>query len=156
MRIAYVDKDTGEISNIAHVGNSLHNFEEGTLINDKHYVRRLPAEVEKSETQNWVLSHFWNYTYEIWDTKPEKPGPFYAWTANYEWEFNRTFLLGYIRGYRARLLSGSDWTQTTDAPLTTEKKAGWATYRQALRDLPNNLPDTARDMPDVVWPTEPT
>ena len=32
-----------------------------------------------------------------------------------------------------------DWTQMPYSPLTEEKKAEWETYRQALRDIPNNL-----------------
>ena len=43
-------------------------------------------------------------------------------------------------------LRDSDWTQIPDSPLTAEKKAEWATYRQALRDIPNNL----RDHPNYV------
>jgi hypothetical protein len=38
-----------------------------------------------------------------------------------------------IRNKRNYLLSESDWTQVADAP---GDKAAWATYRQALRDLP--------------------
>lgn len=40
------------------------------------------------------------------------------------------------RMLRIKLLKNSDWTQTVDAPLSDSKKAEWATYRQALRDLP--------------------
>ena len=36
-------------------------------------------------------------------------------------------------------LRDSDWTQIPDSPLTAEKKAEWAAYRQALRDIPNKL-----------------
>ena len=36
-------------------------------------------------------------------------------------------------------LAGSDWTQMADSPLSNSKKAERATYRQALRDLPNTL-----------------
>ena len=32
-------------------------------------------------------------------------------------------------------LQGSDWTQFPDSPLTVEKRAEWAVYRQALRDI---------------------
>lgn len=39
-----------------------------------------------------------------------------------------------IRLWRNAQLTGSDWTQVADAPVD---KAAWATYRQALRDLPN-------------------
>ena len=40
---------------------------------------------------------------------------------------------------RNNKLFASDWTQMPDSPLTAEKKTEWATYRQALRDVPNNL-----------------
>ena len=34
------------------------------------------------------------------------------------------------------LLMDSDWTQLGDAQLTTQQKADWVTYRQKLRDIP--------------------
>lgn len=56
----------------------------------------------------------------------------------------------YIRGERTRLLLASDWTQSADAPDTLDHGA-WATYRQALRDIPQTFSD-----PDaVVWPDAP-
>jgi len=53
----------------------------------------------------------------------------------------------FLRIRKKILLEQSDWTQLPDVPLTDEQKAAWATYRQALRDLP--------DVPDVVFPTPP-
>ena len=45
-------------------------------------------------------------------------------------------------------LSKCDWTQVADAPVD---KAAWATYRQALRDLPKEA-----GFPwDMTWPTDP-
>ena len=41
-----------------------------------------------------------------------------------------------VRQIRDAAISGSDWTQTTDSPLTAEKRSEWQMYRQALRDLP--------------------
>jgi hypothetical protein len=38
-----------------------------------------------------------------------------------------------IKAWRNAQLAASDWTQLPDAPVD---KAAWATYRQALRDLP--------------------
>ncbi len=38
-----------------------------------------------------------------------------------------------IKLWRNKQLAQSDWTQLPDAPVD---KAAWATYRQALRDLP--------------------
>ena len=41
-----------------------------------------------------------------------------------------------VRRKRNNKLYNSDWTQSSDSPLSDAKKTEWATYRQALRDLP--------------------
>ena len=46
-------------------------------------------------------------------------------TNDHKWE--------QIKFWRNAQLAASDWTQTLDAPVDKE---AWATYRQALRDLP--------------------
>jgi hypothetical protein len=53
-----------------------------------------------------------------------------------------------IRLWRNAQLQRSDWTQLSDAPVDTPR---WATYRQALRDLPaqGGLAD------DAEFPTAP-
>ena len=57
-----------------------------------------------------------------------------------------------VRVQRNTLLTGSDWTQGNDSPLSTSKKTEWQTYRQALRDLPTSGAD-----PDAItWPTKPS
>ena len=61
----------------------------------------------------------------------------------------------HIRNRRSFLLGSSDWTQAADSPLTTAQKAAWATYRQALRDLPKKFPNVQTDS-DIEWPTPPT
>ena len=55
-----------------------------------------------------------------------------------------------VRAERDRLLTASDWTQGKD--IADEVSAAWATYRQALRDIPaqSGFPWT------VVYPTQPT
>ena len=56
-----------------------------------------------------------------------------------------------VRAQRNSLLTLCDWTQLADAPLTTEQKQEWAEYRQALRDVPEQV-----GFPDaVVWPLTP-
>ena len=53
-----------------------------------------------------------------------------------------------VRATRNQKLKVSDWTQVADAPVD---QAAWATYRQALRDVPAQV-----GFPwNVVWPTEP-
>lgn len=58
------------------------------------------------------------------------------------------------REVRNSLLSETDWTQVTDSPLNDSKKAEWATYRQALRDLTNhaNWPN----LEESEWPQPPS
>lgn len=53
-----------------------------------------------------------------------------------------------VRAFRLMLLEASDWTQVADAPVDKEV---WATYRQALRDVPKQpgFPET------VDWPRIP-
>tara|TARA_Y100000114_G_scaffold23787_2_gene19504 strand:- start:130 stop:501 length:372 start_codon:yes stop_codon:yes gene_type:complete len=63
--------------------------------------------------------------------------------------------LNRLRKKRDYLLQQSDWTQGNDSPLSTSKKTEWATYRQALRDLPANN-SSATSFDDVTFPTEPT
>lgn len=46
-----------------------------------------------------------------------------------------------LRLRRKQKLNASDWTQMPDNSLSVEKKAEWATYRQALRDIPQQFPD---------------
>mgnify|MGYP000259185118 CR=1 FL=1 len=66
-------------------------------------------------------------------------------------EYNNK-LMSECRSTRDLLLTKSDWTQSNDSPLTDAKKQEWATYRQALRDLPANTTD-----PEIpAWPTQPS
>lgn len=59
-----------------------------------------------------------------------------------------------IRERRRFLLQLSDWTQTADSPLSEAKRAEWAAYRQALRDLPDEQ-GGVNSIDDVVWPSQP-
>ena len=53
-----------------------------------------------------------------------------------------------VRSQRNQKLTETDWTQVNDAPVD---KAAWATYRQALRDVP-----TQSGFPwSVTWPAQP-
>ena len=55
-----------------------------------------------------------------------------------------------IRGTRNQLLNACDWTQAVDC--TIAKKTEWATYRQALRDLPNGITEPRTFS---AWPNNP-
>lgn len=58
-----------------------------------------------------------------------------------------------LRYFRNVRLQKSDWTQAADSPLSEEKRAEWAVYRQALRDMQC---DSCHCWDDVVWPTIPS
>lgn len=53
-----------------------------------------------------------------------------------------------VRAERNRLLTECDWTQLADVPELAIK---WMTYRQALRDIPQQegFPE------NVIWPEKP-
>ena len=52
------------------------------------------------------------------------------------------------RARRDSMLTQSDWTQVADAPVD---QAAWATYRQALRDIPAQ----AGFPNEITWPVKP-
>lgn len=78
--------------------------------------------------------------------KPDYPCYFDYTTEAWVWDDAQSW--DDLRAERDRLLAASDWTQVPDAPVTS---ATWATYRQALRNLPANTSDPR----NVVWPTPP-
>jgi len=87
------------------------------------------------------------------DTDPTIVGTFV--NDSYEIDFTSDALAAFKRRrdieplvrMRNQRLAESDWTQMPDSPLTDEKKATWAVYRQALRDFPN----TYTGEPDANW-----
>lgn len=63
-------------------------------------------------------------------------------------------LFEYMRNIRNQLLSESDYIATYDVwtSLTEEMQLKWASYRQNLRDVPQQ-----EKFPDrVIWPIKPT
>ena len=53
-------------------------------------------------------------------------------------EITDDLYLARMRHWRDKELACTDWTQVVDAPVD---QAAWATYRQALRDLPASNDD---------------
>ena len=90
---------------------------------------------ERPEYNSEIETQEWNSESEQWITTPIPEEVF--------WER--------LRGERNFRLMNSDWTQIPDVSLTSAKKAEWALYRQALRDLPANTEDPK----NVTWPLQP-
>ncbi len=56
-----------------------------------------------------------------------------------------------LRMERDRRIAATDWTQLSDAPLTSGEQIEWQQYRQALRDVPQQ-PGAPHK---VIWPEPP-
>jgi len=57
-----------------------------------------------------------------------------------------------VRFERNQKLAHCDWAVLPDHQLTSEQGTVWKTYRQQLRDLPNN---PSIDLNNVAWPEGP-
>jgi len=57
-----------------------------------------------------------------------------------------------VRSSRDRLLYGCDFTQISGAPLDAATITEWATYRETLR----NIPQDQTDPYDIEWPMPPS
>ena len=90
---------------------------------------------ERPEYNSEIETQSWNYKLKKWDTIAIPDEVF--------WQKLRT--------ERNSILKDSDWSQLSDAPLTSSQKTAWVTYRQALRDLPANTEDPK----DITYPLPP-
>jgi hypothetical protein len=63
-------------------------------------------------------------------------------------EVSDELFLTRLRHWRDTELKATDWTQVADAPVD---RSAWASYRQALRDLPASNSDPRK----IVLPVEP-
>lgn len=56
-----------------------------------------------------------------------------------------------MRAQRSAAIAASDWTQLPDTALPAAQRIAWASYRQALRDLPQQS-----GFPHVAFPVAPS
>jgi hypothetical protein len=90
----------------------------------------------------YLIGSYSSLLYEVRDGVPEKKSPEVLAQNENQMAWDD------LRSRRDYMLESTDWTQVQDAPVD---HAAWATYRQALRDLPANTVDP-RDPP---WPIPP-
>ena len=88
-----------------------------------------------SETKSWTMT-----------THPQWAADNYTPTVEEE--------TAYIREKRNYILGQSDWTRLDDNGLSSSKKTSWETYRQTLRDIPQQSDFDGRET-SVTWPTKP-
>ena len=100
-----------------------------------------------------VFANLHYYKDGEWVGRDPKPAAYYNWKDG-GWVLDSPALFTLIRQQRDTRLYASDWTQTTDSPLTDEEKAAWVDYRAALRSVPaDNSGATSVD--EVTWPVAP-
>jgi hypothetical protein len=123
MDVTFYDKSSGTITRNA--------FLDGSMVNEN----LMPNEL-------WIEGLFnkSEYTIENGHLVPISSSEIQAAQISEGW--------ANLKQMRNSLLAASDWTQVPDAPVD---QAAWATYRQQLRDLPNNTEDPA----NPAWPTKP-
>jgi hypothetical protein len=154
MRIAIiVDSTTGQIKGYTLPGNE-DDLPEGLVIGPDHV--RWSDQFGAAPT-DLTVTHRFDLSSETFVEKAARPADSehtYNWTSH-EWEFDSTAFWVNVRAQRDLKLGLCDWTQGADSPLTAEKKAEWATYRTALRNVPaNNTSVTVYG--NITWPTEPS
>lgn len=88
-----------------------------------------------------------------WHSREARANQWHDWINN-EWVFNADAFADNVRFLRNNKLYRSDWTQAADSPLSHSAKAEWATYRQALRDVPASN-SSVTSLEDVIWPIPP-
>lgn len=84
---------------------------------------------------------------------PAKPDQYSVFDfTTKQWVQNQNLAFADVLPKRQKLLYASDWTQIPNGPLTTTQQEAWATYRQELRDIPeqSGYPFS------VIWPTPPS
>ena len=100
--------------------------------------------------------HLINTTYYVdgtWHSREPRSSPWQDWVGN-AWAFNASAFWVHVRRERDIKLGVSDWTQMPDVHLNLGAEADWATYRQALRNVPADNADVT-SLTEVSWPTVP-
>jgi len=138
--------ENGEVVSVVHPSHDS-MFSEGQQVGTETAHSFAYEESDTTVINEW----YWRYAWV--KNKPARPGNYYYWD-NYEWNLNTEALVTEMRSLRDYKLGRSDWTQVADSPLSDTDKTAWATYRQALRDVPANHPNIT-DLDEVSWPTEP-
>lgn len=123
-------------------------IKDSTVFNSNTHFIKSYNHVVDSETESVIEE-------AVLEAKPPVPEPEPPAVISDE-ELNRQ-LLEQVRSNRNNLLRDSDWTQLTDSFVSSpEKKQAWATYRQALRDLPSIVKENNLiSMDQVQWPSPP-
>ncbi len=112
-------------------------------------IRHITTEV--SDNRGFMRTQYYK---DGWKSRTWKGG-YYKWKDE-DWVFDADKFWADVRKTRTQKLYSCDWTQSPDTPLDDDKKAEWATYRQALRGITEGTNINAKSFDEMTWPTEPS
>ena len=145
---AFVNNNTGNVESIIDIGLFATNYTDGQVQGD----HTMLDVTDRDDIDVLITERA--YKDGQWITRPPQPNIYYDWDNSIEsWVLSPRFIEE-VRTKRNKMLTGSDWTQMPDSPLTATQKTAWANYRQELRDLPQNVGEIT-SLEDVVWPIPP-
>ena len=150
--VAYVSPTTGEIASLVFAKAS-NNPPEGLDANQNLEVVYITDNIGPGDL--FMKTHYRNFETNEWVVREAAPSPVAEWTGS-SWFTDPEKFANAVRGERQWLLTYSDWTQFNDCGLSDAKKQEWAVYRQALRDITDNLPSGIDRFSDIPWPVEPS
>lgn len=140
---------SGEVSHILDPGNS------SQIKNLEYYDGLLAVHISvEADPVEFKKTNIWNFAAKKWTNRPNQPSRFHVW-AEGRWLFKSEYFWESIRSARTQKLYESDWTQISDAPLTSEQKQEWTAYRQQLREVPETNAGVTIDSA-IIWPEKPT
>ena len=148
---AMCNKNTGQIEYIMSVNNNSDYSQAG------FYGEYRTFEIESDADHTKAIEEsYYDYDSSIFKARSKQPTAYYVWTTDKQWAVDDTALMADLRQQRTIKLVLSDWTQMADSPLTDEKKAEWATYRQSLRDITEDVSDSLDALENFGWPIQPS
>lgn len=108
----------------------------------------------KVDSTRWedISQCYYDFDQQDFVIRPLRPSECHYWRDK-QWVLDGIQAMEAIRNERNRRLRMCDWTQMPDAPVANAE--AWRTYRQELRDLPENCGCVAPHT-EVDWPQEPS
>lgn len=153
--VATVKVSTGEIESIDFCGGG--NWpDEGPIENSDPPQERfwIDEETWTGKDANEILEE-WYRKEGAWHHRGRRPNNYYMWNAvDFAWELSSENLWKDIRRLRLQKLQECDWTQVKDVALATHEVLAWQSYRNALRNVPEEY-SWAVSPDDITWPLPP-
>lgn len=140
----------GQIVNVLEVYNG--SYTDGSVDALGYTIQSWDESLNVASAHEASQNYYWDGS--SWQSREPFPSQYHVW-QNAAWSLDSDRFTGEVRRQRDAKLTASDWTQTvSDSPLDSDQTVAWATYRQELRDLTDNLTGV-EFLTDVPWPTEP-